>query len=59
MTSESKCPVAGGGMHTRSNRDWWPTQSDISVLHQNSDLSDPMDANFDYVKEFQTSSSTT
>ncbi len=53
MTSESKCPVAGGGMHTRSNRDWWPNQLDISVLHQNSDLSDPMDEDFDYVKEFQ------
>ena len=54
MTSESKCPVAGGGgVRTRSNRDWWPNQLDISVLHQNSDLSDPMDEDFDYVKEFE------
>jgi catalase-peroxidase len=42
-------PVAGGG--TR-NRDWWPNQIDLSVLRQNSSLSDPMDPDFDYQKAF-------
>jgi catalase-peroxidase len=46
----SKCPV----MHTtRSNRDWWPNQLDIQVLHQHSTLSDPMGEAFDYAKEFK------
>ncbi len=56
----SKCPfhngslkqnAAGGG--TR-NRDWWPNQLRLSVLRQHSSLSDPMDSNFDYAKEFST-----
>ena len=41
-----KCPFTGGHGHT--NRDWWPTQLDVSVLHRNSNLSDPMDEAFDY-----------
>jgi catalase-peroxidase len=46
-----KCPV----MHTkfRSNRDWWPDQLDLSVLHQNSSLSDPMGEAFDYAAAFK------
>jgi catalase-peroxidase len=48
--SAGKCPV----MHTaRNNRDWWPHQLDLQVLHRNSALSDPMDAGFDYAKEFK------
>jgi catalase-peroxidase len=35
------------------NRDWWPNQLDLQVLHRNSDLSDPMGAAFDYAKEFK------
>ncbi len=38
----------------RTNRDWWPNQLDLSVLHRHSPLSDPMDADFDYAKEFAT-----
>ena len=55
MTEESKCPVVGeaGAARPRTNRDWWPDHLNISVLHQNSKLSDPLDGNFDYVKEFQ------
>ncbi|MEV5646101.1 catalase/peroxidase HPI [Streptomyces flaveolus] len=34
------------------NQDWWPNQLDLQVLHQHSPLSDPMDADFDYAKEF-------
>jgi catalase-peroxidase len=45
--SAGKCPV----MHT--NRDWWPNQLNIQVLHQNSTLSDPMGEAFDYAKEFK------
>jgi len=50
--SAGKCPV----MHTtvaRTNRDWWPNQLNIQVLHQNSALSNPMGAAFDYAKEFE------
>src|SRR6202158_2523783 len=46
---DSKCPV----MHTRSNRDWWPNQLNLQVLHQHSTLSDPMGEAFDYAKEFK------
>ncbi|MCB9637400.1 MAG: catalase/peroxidase HPI [Myxococcales bacterium] len=58
MTSEKKCPFTGSvhehaaGKGTR-NRDWWPNQLNLNILRQNSSLSDPMDENFDYAKEFQ------
>ncbi len=45
-----KCPV----MHTSfTNRDWWPDQLNLAVLHRNSSLSDPMGEAFDYAKEFK------
>ncbi len=43
-------PTSAGG---RSNRDWWPNQLNLKMLHQNSALSDPMGADFDYAKEFK------
>ncbi|CAG0999889.1 catalase-peroxidase [Rhizobiaceae bacterium] len=46
-----KCPVAHGAAGP-SNRDWWPNQLDLSVLHQNSALSDPMGEGFDYAEAF-------
>ncbi len=46
-----KCPVMHAG--SRTNRDWWPNQLDIQVLHRNSNLSDPMGEAFDYAKEFK------
>jgi len=52
MASESKCPFTGG-THAYTNRDWWPNQLDLHVLHQHSALSNPMDEGFDYVKEFK------
>jgi catalase-peroxidase len=52
MSTESKCPVVGG-TRTRTNRDWWPDQLNIQVLHQRSALSDPMGEAFDYAKEFR------
>jgi catalase-peroxidase len=51
-TTESKCPVAHG---TRApmNRDWWPNQLNLQVLHRHSPLSNPMGEDFDYAKEFK------
>jgi len=37
----------------RSNRDWWPNQLNLKILHQNSNLSDPMGEDFDYATEFK------
>jgi catalase-peroxidase len=58
MTSEIKSPVANGvHQHTaargRSNRDWWPNQLNLQVLHQNSPLSNPMGKEFNYAEEFK------
>jgi catalase-peroxidase len=61
MTSETKSPVTSGtnganGMNTpraRSNRDWWPNQLNLEILHQNSPLSDPMGEEFNYAEEFK------
>ena len=58
MNSESKCPVmspahrntAAGGL---SNRDWWPNQLNLQMLHQHSSLSNPLGEEFSYAKEFE------
>jgi catalase-peroxidase len=52
MASESKCPFTGG-TRANTNRDWWPHQLNLHVLHQHSVLSNPMGAAFDYAKEFK------
>ncbi len=52
MATETKCPFAGTPAHT--NREWWPNQLDVQVLHQHSTLSNPMGEEFDYAKEFKT-----
>ncbi len=44
---------AHGTVASRSNRDWWPNQLNLKMLHQNSALSDPMGAGFDYASEFK------
>jgi len=51
-TKSEKCPIKTGARGPR-NRDWWPEALDISVLHRNSSLSDPMGKDFDYAKEFK------
>jgi len=51
--SAGKCPFSGAARGPM-NRDWWPNQLDLSVLHQNSSLSDPMGKDFNYAKEFKT-----
>ena len=48
--SAGKCPFT---THGPVNRDWWPNQLDIQVLHGNSSLSNPMGEKFDYAKEFK------
>jgi len=52
MADDSKCPFSGGG-RTPSNRDWWPQQLNLQVLHQHSSKSDPMGGAFDYAREFK------
>ena len=52
MDDQAKCPFTGS--RGRGNRDWWPEALDVSVLHRNSTLSDPMGEAFDYAKEFKT-----
>ncbi len=49
-----KCPVVHGSTNLgmRSNTDWWPNQLNLRILRQNSSLSDPMGAGFDYAEEF-------
>jgi len=58
MNEESKCPVTGRGhKHTAGggtmNRDWWPNQLKLDILHQHSSKSNPMGEGFDYAKEFK------
>jgi catalase-peroxidase len=47
------CPVIHSTLRSRSNRDWWPNQLNLKVLHQNSSLSNPMGAAFNYAEEFK------
>src|SRR5262252_2021035 len=51
-SSEANCPFAGATA-ARTNREWWPNQMDLRVLHQHSNLSNPMGEKFDYAKEFK------
>lgn len=53
-----KCPVMGAGHRrtisgAKSNKDWWPNQLNLKMLHQNSSLSDPMAPDFNYAEEFK------
>ena len=60
MSTESKCPFPHGAQHQtmasggRGNRDWWPNQLNLDILHQRPATSDPMGADFDYASEFKT-----
>ena len=54
---EGKCPVMHGAMTTHSstgtsNKDWWPNQLNLNILHQHDSKSNPMDDGYDYRKEF-------
>src|ERR1700681_3887919 len=54
MDNETKCPFSGRAHSGTSNRDWWPNQLNLNVLHRNPPQGDPMGAQFDYAKEFKT-----
>lgn len=56
--TENKCPVTGkmskatAGSGT-TNKDWWPNQLNLNILHQNSQLSNPMSKDFNYVRNLK------
>ncbi|PID81210.1 MAG: catalase/peroxidase HPI [Clostridiales bacterium] len=55
---EIRCPVTGktrkvAKKEGTTNKDWWPNKLNLRILHQNSQLSNPMDPDFDYKKEFE------
>jgi len=54
MDSDSKCPVTGSTARAgTTNRDWWPNQLNLKILHQHSSKSNPMAEDFDYAEEFK------
>ena len=58
MTTEAKCPFAGNVTKntvagSQGNANWWPEQLNLKILHQHSNLSDPLDEKFDYAEEFK------
>jgi len=59
MSENSKCPITGGGNNPAttssgtSNRDWWPNQLNLKILHQNSSKCNPMEEKFNYAEEFK------
>ena len=58
VKNENQCPVMHGALTNNSsggtsNKDWWPNQLNLSILHQHDKKSDPMDEGFDYAEEFQ------
>ena len=58
MSNEQKCPFhtmhgARSTVGTQSNRDWWPNQLNLGILHQHAPASNPMDPDFDYASEFR------
>jgi catalase-peroxidase len=58
VEQKGTCPVMHGGMGRMkaggtTNRDWWPNQLNLGILHQNSPLLDPMGEDFDYAEAFK------
>jgi catalase-peroxidase len=61
MTTETKCPVISGtngaqqhrSTSARSNRDWWPNQLNLEILHQNAPQASPLGEEFNYAEEFK------
>ena len=54
-SSVGKCPYSGANtsMSDRSNKDWWPNQLNLKILHQNPPAADPMGGDFNYAEEFK------
>ena len=57
MNNEAKCPFSGAHkpatQAARGNRDWWPNQLNLAILHQQSERSNPMGEDFDYAEAFK------
>ena len=56
MSNQPQCPFAHGGKTTlgaQSNRNWWPHQLNLGILHQHAPASNPLGADFDYAQAFQ------
>ena len=53
MATEAKCPFHHSTTESRTNRDWWPNQLNLNILHQHSSKSDPMSEDFNYAEEFK------
>jgi len=53
MATEAKCPFRHTQAGAPTNASWWPNQLNLKILHQNSDLSNPMDKQFNYAEEFK------
>jgi len=53
LSTEAKCPFRHAQAGAPANATWWPNQLNLKILHQNSPLSDPMDKEFNYAKEFK------
>lgn len=54
MSDESKCPVhKHNPLQGTTNKDWWPNQINLDILHQHSTKSNPMDESFNYREEFK------
>ena len=57
MSGSSKCPITGKGSSQAasgtSNKDWWPKQLNLKILHQHSSMSNPMGEGFNYAEEFK------
>ena len=58
MDTESKCPMGGrisgnAVVRSKSNQLWWPNRLDLSILHQNSPVADPMGQGFNYAEAFK------
>ncbi|WP_445147169.1 catalase/peroxidase HPI [Dyella sp. Tek66A03] len=54
MSTETKCPFTHTAGSGTSNRDWWPNQLNLKILHQRSSSSDPMGTGFNYAEAFKT-----
>ena len=55
MADDSKCPMmhSPAKLGVTSNRDWWPNQLNLKILHQNSEMTDPLGKQFNYAEEFK------
>lgn len=53
IDGSSKCPVVHTALGSKSNRDWWPNQLNINILHQHTSVSNPYGRDFDYKEQFK------